>query len=104
MKLESANDELSRELHIYRSKRATLDYCNMNTQVIAVCIRELRLDLSGSFLKRVVHLIISQEDGVSSTKDDCLKRGFESIDSDYEMSDATSGLEHRLLWIFFSMK
>lgn len=63
MKLESANDELSRELHIYRSKRATLDYCNMNTQ----------------------------EDGVSSTKDDCLKRGFESIDSDYEMSDATSG-------------
>lgn len=41
-KLESANDELSRELLIYRSKRATLDYCNMNTQVIAVCIRELR--------------------------------------------------------------
>ncbi|KAJ4890248.1 ATP binding microtubule motor family protein [Raphanus sativus] len=63
MKLESANDELSRELHIYRSKRATLDNCNMTTQ----------------------------EDGVSSTKDDCLKRGFESIDSDYEMSEATSG-------------
>ncbi|KAJ0253693.1 Kinesin-like protein KIN-4B [Hirschfeldia incana] len=62
MKLESANDELSRELHIYRSKIATLDYCNMN----------------------------SLEDGVSSTKDDCLKRGFESIDSDYEMSEATS--------------
>ncbi|CAN6903826.1 unnamed protein product [Brassica oleracea] len=62
-KLESANDELSRELLIYRSKRATLDYCNMNTQ----------------------------EDGVSFTKDDCLKRGFESMDSDYEMSEATSG-------------
>ncbi|KAF2619485.1 hypothetical protein F2Q68_00041279 [Brassica cretica] len=62
-KLESANDELSREILIYRSKRATLDYCNMNTQ----------------------------EDGVSFTKDDCLKRGFESMDSDYEMSEATSG-------------
>ncbi|CAG7865064.1 unnamed protein product [Brassica rapa] len=63
MKLESANDELSRELLIYRSKRATLDYCSMNRQ----------------------------EDGVSFTKDDGLKRGFESMDSDYEMSEATSG-------------
>ncbi|KAL0714007.1 hypothetical protein Bca4012_020985 [Brassica carinata] len=63
MKLESANDELSRELHIYRSKRATLDYCNINTQ----------------------------EDGVNFTRDDGLKRGFESMDSDYEMSEAISG-------------
>ncbi|KAF8098464.1 hypothetical protein N665_0266s0032 [Sinapis alba] len=63
MKLESANDELSRELHIYRSKRATLDYCNIN----------------------------AQEDGVSFTKDEGLKRGFESMDSYYEMSEATSG-------------
>ncbi|ESQ45500.1 hypothetical protein EUTSA_v10010087mg [Eutrema salsugineum] len=63
MKLETANEELSRELHMYRSKRATLDYCNINTQ----------------------------EDGVSLTKDDGLKRGFESMDSDYEMSEATLG-------------
>ncbi|EOA25837.1 hypothetical protein CARUB_v10019228mg [Capsella rubella] len=55
MKLESANEELSRELHIYCSKRATL-YCNLD----------------------------AQEDGG-------LKRGFESMDSDYEMSEATSG-------------
>lgn len=41
MKLESANDELSRELLIYRSKRGTLDYCSMNTLVSSVCIREL---------------------------------------------------------------
>ncbi|CAH8382266.1 unnamed protein product [Eruca vesicaria subsp. sativa] len=63
MKLESANEELSRELHNYRSKIATLDYCNINTQ----------------------------DDGVNFTKDDGLKRGFESMDSDYEMSEATSG-------------
>ncbi|KAG7565136.1 Kinesin motor domain [Arabidopsis suecica] len=63
MKLESANEELSRELHIYRSKRATLDSCNID----------------------------AQEDGVIFPKDDGLKRGFESMDSDYEMSEATSG-------------
>ncbi|CAL9246941.1 unnamed protein product [Arabidopsis halleri] len=63
MKLESANQELSRELHIYRSKRATLDSCNID----------------------------AQEDGVMFPKDDGLKRGFESMDSDYEMSEATSG-------------
>ncbi|XP_010503694.1 PREDICTED: kinesin-like protein KIN-4B [Camelina sativa] len=63
MKLESANEELSRELHIYRSKRATLDYCNLDTQ----------------------------KNGVIFPKDDGLKRGFESMDSDYEMSEATSG-------------
>ncbi|CAE6075701.1 unnamed protein product [Arabidopsis arenosa] len=63
MKLESANEELSRELHIYRSKRATLDSCNID----------------------------AQEDGVVFPKDDGLKRGFESMDSDYEMSEATSG-------------
>ncbi|ANM64485.1 ATP binding microtubule motor family protein [Arabidopsis thaliana] len=63
MKLESANEELSRELHIYRSKRVTLDYCNID----------------------------AQEDGVIFSKDDGLKRGFESMDSDYEMSEATSG-------------
>ncbi|CAH2064513.1 unnamed protein product [Thlaspi arvense] len=64
MKLESANQELSQELHMYRSKRATLDYSNIDTQ----------------------------EDGVSFTKDDGLKRGFETMDSDYEMSEATSGV------------
>ncbi|XP_010426568.1 PREDICTED: kinesin-like protein KIN-4B [Camelina sativa] len=63
MKLESANEELSRELHIYRRKRATLDYCNLD----------------------------AQENGVIFPKDDGLKRGFESMDSDYEMSEATSG-------------
>lgn len=40
MKLESANEELSRELHIYRSKRVTLDYCNIDAQVISVYIRQ----------------------------------------------------------------
>ncbi|CAN8254809.1 unnamed protein product [Cochlearia groenlandica] len=66
MKLESANEELSRELHICRSKRAaTFAYCNTD----------------------------AREDGVSFPKDDCLKRGFESMDSDYEMSEATSGFE-----------
>ncbi|KAL1216345.1 Kinesin-like protein KIN-4B [Cardamine amara subsp. amara] len=62
MKLESANEKLSRELHIYRSKRATLDYCNID----------------------------AQENGVIFPKDDGLKRGFESMDSDYEMSEVTS--------------
>ncbi|CAH8268115.1 unnamed protein product [Arabidopsis lyrata] len=63
MNLESANEELSRELHIYRSKRTTLDSCNID----------------------------AQEDGVNFPKDDGLKRGFESMESDYEMSEATSG-------------
>uniref|UniRef100_A0A1J3JNI7 Kinesin-like protein n=1 Tax=Noccaea caerulescens TaxID=107243 RepID=A0A1J3JNI7_NOCCA len=64
MKLETANEELSRELHFYRSKIAPLDYCD----------------------------ITAHEDGVSFPKDDGLKRGFESMDSDYEMSEATSGV------------
>ncbi|CAA7019454.1 unnamed protein product [Microthlaspi erraticum] len=64
MKLETANEQLSRELHLYRSKIAPLDYCNID----------------------------AQEDGVSFTKDDGLKRGFESMDSDCEMSEATSGV------------
>ncbi|XP_010558774.1 PREDICTED: kinesin-like protein KIN-4B isoform X2 [Tarenaya hassleriana] len=64
MRLETANEELSRELHIYRSKQATIGYCDID----------------------------AQESGIVFVKDDGLKRGFQSMGSlDYEMSEATSG-------------
>ncbi|KAJ4714826.1 Kinesin-like protein [Melia azedarach] len=61
--LEATNEDLCRELHEYRSRRAVVEHCEANIQEGPVCF----------------------------VKSDGLKRGFQSMDSsDYQMDEAMS--------------
>ncbi|KAL5753019.1 hypothetical protein ACOSP7_023194 [Xanthoceras sorbifolium] len=66
--LEATNDDLCRELHKYRSRRAVVEHFETDSQDGSIC----------------------------SVKSDGLKRGFQSMDSsDYEMDEAISGENSR---------